>query len=553
MRQVRDLIIGFLLAISLLNSLSIQCQNLILNPSFENAYSDYCFPQTFPESYSIYAEGWTSPTAATPDVFSTKIGNKSCYSAMPWIGIETDPDESHPGNQLPRTGSRFAGIISYSSLPGVKNYREYIQTELSIPLVVGKYYCFKMYVSRGEFTKYAINNLGVYFGDFIPLKYNFRTNLALNPQILFKQVLINGTDWVELSATIRATTPATSMIIGNFSPDEDLIIQEPPGGIPNKSSFFSAYYFIDDVSLELVPDPYQLTFAGSNVVCENSKTSLSLDGQYDYVTWSDYADTTKILVTGNYLNIKQTATTKYYLRARKCGLEIRDTVSIKTLPIPKVDLGRDTTICVNTQLMLSSGTVGIAYEWQDKSTQSDFTVTKAGIYSLQVLNTYFCTNSDTIQVSVRNLPLANLGEDLLVCNEFPQLTANNGDSYLWSTGSNDAEFHPDQAGTYWVQITNQCGVSRDTLRIYSFKDLFIPNVVTLNQDTLNAKLTFRGIGNFYTSSLHIVDRWGNEIYTNSNYHGSWPTPEEEVPEGTYYYLVDFPGCRSYKGWLRVIR
>ncbi len=527
-------------------------QNLVKNPSFEIGV-DVCEPNFSGNDFPSLAVNWSCPSAGTSDLYSTQISDKTCYSHMPYAGADRSLSQLHIGSQLPRTGNRFAGIFCYDSPNGeVRDYKEYIQAELTEALIPGEFYCFKMYVSRAEFGRFATNNIGAYFGNFIPFNANINTELQVTPQIVFKQVIKESNDWVELSTHFRVKEAARYMIIGNFTKDKDLTIEQ----VTDANSLInsnSAYYFIDDVSVVRIMTPSKLTFLGEKVICSNSTTNLTVIGDYDNVIWSSFADTIKVISSGNTLAIRQATTTKYLARAIKCGLTLRDTITIQSLHIPQIDLGRDTILCKDSSLKLDAGMDGNRYQWQDNSTEQFFNVTKAGTYSVKVTNADNCSNIDYIKVSTRNPPKADLGVDTLVCGILPKLFANEGDTYLWSTGVTDSVFQPTTSGRYWVQISNRCGFSKDTIQIYTFNDLFIPNVLTLNQDSLNAKFIMRGIGDTYQSSLRVVDRWGNEIYTNSDYDGSWPTPEQEIPEGTYYYLVDFPGCRSYKGWLQIIK
>ena len=145
---------NFLIIFLLLPSF-MWAQNLVPNPSFECGV-DLCSPTQDASMYGYYACNWSCPTLGTSDVLSTQL-SKDCFSAMPY-------DESvphfHTGSQLPRTGNRFAGIVTYA---GSSGFREYIQVQIDEPLVPGEDYCFEMYVSLGEEVAFASNNLGSSF------------------------------------------------------------------------------------------------------------------------------------------------------------------------------------------------------------------------------------------------------------------------------------------------------------------------------------------------------------------------------------------------------
>jgi hypothetical protein len=53
-------------------------------------------------------------------------------------------------------------------------------------------------------------------------------------------------------------------------------------------------------------------------------------------------------------------------------------------------------------------------------------------------------------------------------------------------------------------------------------------------------------------SLLIFNRWGDEIYSNSDYKGNWPTVQPNLTSGVYYYVFYYSKCFS-KGWIQLIR
>ena len=64
-------------------------------------------------------------------------------------------------------------------------------------------------------------------------------------------------------------------------------------------------------------------------------------------------------------------------------------------------------------------------------------------------------------------PKLNLGPDTTLCpGDSILLNAKSScATYLWQNGSTDSAFEVHTAGTYWVQVTNQCGINRDTIII----------------------------------------------------------------------------------------
>ncbi len=78
--------------------------------------------------------------------------------------------------------------------------------------------------------------------------------------------------------------------------------------------------------------------------------------------------------------------------------------------------------------------------------------------------------------------------------------------------------------------------------------LFIPNLITPNNDGKNDVFEIRGLPN--DSELVIYNSWGNSVYQNSNYDNKWDPSSDDV--GIYYYELKLKNGESYKGWLQVL-
>ena len=112
-------------------------------------------------------------------------------------------------------------------------------------------------------------------------------------------------------------------------------------------------------------------------------------------------------------------------------------------------------------------------------------------------------------------------------------------------------------GTYRLEaVRNHCNFTSDTYEaeIALSDSMFIPNVVTPNNDGLNDRLELY-FNNDLPQHLTILNRWGQVIYENRQYSGSWP--EEEIRSGIYYYQLRYqtpcyPNPAPLNGWVQVI-
>jgi hypothetical protein len=539
----------------ILTSTSLLGQNLVPNPSFECGVG-ICGYTTYAPDFGTYACEWSCPSGGTSDVFSTLISDKTCYSAIPGIGPES------VASQLPRTGTRYAGIYTYSgSTDGPNSYREYLQVKLTTPLIPGEFYCAEMYVYCTPKYNFSCNNLGMYFsGDLVFVDGKLNT-LTYSPQIIEKNVINDTVHWVKVSGVFKATSPIKYLLIGNFSMDTETIAIVN-NTAPGHTKY--AYYFVDDVSVEHFVLPNYAPM-GKTKICEGESTTLKVTPGFSDVTWTTLADTLTILSKKDSLTLTPQITTQYRVEVRNCNLSLKDTITVTVDTFLKVNLGKDTTICEGSSIILNAGALfGSQYSWQDESNNQYLNVNKAGKYSVSVSNPYNnCIGYDEINISVETVPKIELGNDMLICKEYSPLKAGGGyESYQWSTGSTDSIFTPFQPGRYAVTVGNQCGQSIDSINIYSASDIFIPNVLTLNGDKLNEEFKIGVVEDqaqnqnasfLVPGKLVVFNRWGNEIFSDSHYTNGWPPLNSDLEYGVYYFVLTYLNCPSYKGWIHVLR
>ncbi|MBT8220783.1 MAG: hypothetical protein KJP00_13215, partial [Bacteroidia bacterium] len=125
-------------------------QNLIPNPGFES-FSAYPVGWFYTgKHFSNVVKYWSSPTAASPDAYG------------PNIFVPTFWKDKGFGMADPHSGAAMAGITVYGCQDGKPHCREYIQTPLIEPLVVGQRYGFSMWIRKLE-SGFDIKSFGVSF------------------------------------------------------------------------------------------------------------------------------------------------------------------------------------------------------------------------------------------------------------------------------------------------------------------------------------------------------------------------------------------------------
>jgi len=211
------------------------CQNLVLNPSFEDFYD--C-----PRDISLFhrnVKHWTIPNNGTTDYFN------ACSKKMGFKNFN--------GNQIARTGHGYAGIYTYFK----KDYREYIQGTLKSTLERGKKYQVKFYISLAENSRFALKEFGMMMTS---EKYNAsKSKININakhfanriPNLKFrptfsKEFYDNDKTWMEVSFMYTADGFENYFAIGNFNSNSDT--KKSKARSTGYESF--SYYYIDDVSIE---------------------------------------------------------------------------------------------------------------------------------------------------------------------------------------------------------------------------------------------------------------------------------------------------------------
>ena len=51
--------------------------------------------------------------------------------------------------------------------------------------------------------------------------------------------------------------------------------------------------------------------------------------------------------------------------------------------------------------------------------------------------------------------------------------------------------------------------------------------------------------------MQVYNRWGNRVFESDNYNGDWKG--DNLPDGTYYYVVNGSDGQVYTGFLELLR
>jgi gliding motility-associated-like protein len=108
-------------------------------------------------------------------------------------------------------------------------------------------------------------------------------------------------------------------------------------------------------------------------------------------------------------------------------------------------------------------------------------------------------------------------------------------------------------GTYSAFVTNtdNCTNSADFVVVNNYCS--IQKGISINNDGFNDVFELSNLGVKY---VQIFNRYGMKVYSKSNYTNEWDGKSddgEELPDGTYYYVIDRNNGESITGWIYINR
>lgn len=467
----------FYLLLLLLTPFLSWSQNLVPNPSFENTGTVPCSWITTQGGFVSGMNNWTLPTNGTSDIFSMNVAT-TCYSHC------FSTNGSAIGGQLPRTGNIMSSILTYGAGCGWQpDYREYLQVQLTSPLIVGQTYYAEMYVSACDYSQDRSNNLGFYFSD-VPINVGVCTELNFVPQVNETTVITDSVNWVPISGTFVATSPAQYLIIGNFYDNANTTFVQD-ASLPS----INARYFVDDVYVEevnLVTEPC-LTVSNDTTVCPGTPLTLLADSD-SLIGWATTNAPGTLISVDSTLSIIADSNVSYFVYATCDTL----TVTVTVPPIPQVDLGNDTTLCSGGNVLLDATFPGASYLWQDNSSNATLNVTQSGTYWVQLSDTCGNIVSDSINIVFDTLPNILPINDTSICSSSLPLnitaTATNYDTIFWSNGVGGVNTTSITGfGNYSVQAQNVCGNAIQSFSIDSLPPVSIQSIQDIDTCLLNGQ------------------------------------------------------------------
>jgi len=320
-----------------------------------------------------------------------------------------------------------------------------------------------------------------------------------------------------------------------------------------------------DFEIELVATPNNLT-------------------ELHQISYDWYQNGVQLPHTGSSYLVTESGTYTVVVAELGCGSS--GTVTVELVPEFAVELGDDMEDCGVLEYQLVANiesdetldTNEVSYLWSTGETSPSITVTDTDLYWVEV--TYFgCVETDDIFVVLADAPEISLGdetmfkcpnEDILLSVTF--LNEVQGDvQYTWFynggvTGGNSPELSVSDYGIYKVEVEVDGCIEEAEIEVVPYANNencvitqgLSPGGSLGQNDSLDLQFLSDRTG---ISVLQIFNRHGLLVYEHRDYRDEWEGQGqggEELPTGTYFYVIHFSGSdpiygSQTNGWIYINR
>ncbi|MBR5984100.1 MAG: T9SS type A sorting domain-containing protein [Bacteroidales bacterium] len=268
-----------------------------------------------------------------------------------------------------------------------------------------------------------------------------------------------------------------------------------------------------------------VTISGEPSICVGGATTLVAEGGVSYL-WSTG-------FPGQSINVSEAGTYSVVATGAN-GCTTSASMVVVQYSAPEVSISGNTTVCEGSSETLTA-TGGVSYVWSTGETTSAISVNAFGIYSVIATGNGGCTSTANVTVFVASAPTPTINGDLHICDGEPTtLTANGGETYMWSNGSTSNSINVSNGGTYSVIATNENGctamVSANVVAGYS-----VTNAISETTDS-----EFVWNGQTYTESGDYV-----QTFTAANGCDSVVTLHLTVNSVQYYNIFVISNNNAY--------
>ncbi|MCP4459084.1 MAG: PKD domain-containing protein [Cytophagales bacterium] len=340
---------------------------------------------------------------------------------------------------------------------------------------------------------------------------------------------------------------------------------------------------IESVSDEVDIFPLPVPDFNVEAVCDGEE-SLFFDassissGLIESYLWDfgDLTNSTSQNPSKQYLNPGSYNVTLTITSEDGCQQAITKGVVVEEVPVANFEISNvcfgDAVLITNTSI---DNSLPLTFDWDfgdgttSVATNPVHTYSEAGVHTISLTATSGAGCLDIIEktVIVYATPEVDAGEDITISlGESIVLNAQGGDNYQWHPieGLSNSSIpnpiaRPLEDTDYVVLVTDQFGCqNEDTVRVTVQEDFKIVanNIFTPDGNGQNDQWIIQNADAFERVEVRVYDRYGKLVFEDNDYQNDWEgTFDKDIlPDGTYYYLITFPGANNkYNGAITILR
>ncbi len=316
---------------------------------------------------------------------------------------------------------------------------------------------------------------------------------------------------------------------------------------------------------------------GEASLFENRSTSAS--GTISNYLWNfgDLTSSTQENPTKQYLNAEVYTVSLTTTTTNNCSQTVTGQAVVSDLPVANFEVDN---VCFGTPIQLRNLStiaqpIALSYVWTFGDGNTSVATNPSHLYSapgtyeitLTTASGVSCVGTFARSVTVHATPQVDAGADTTISRGGSvQLEATGGANYQWQplAGLSDSDIanpvaRPFETTDYTVTVTDTFGcTNRDTVRVALAEDFRVTpyNVFTPDGNGRNDAWVIQNAEAFDQVQVRVYDRFGVLVFADDDYQNNWQGARgtDILPDGTYYYLVSFPGTDvKYNGSLTIIR
>ena len=373
----------------------------------------------------------------------------------------------------------------------------------------------------------------------------------------------DGSGWIDLNhlddtlivQNVNVTTQYRAIVANNSCPNDTTPI----------------------ISLIIIGDTEGGDLEENDWVCvEGNEGVIELSGRVgDVAQWEssinngvDWQPIANIEDSLAFLNLTETTSFRVLVEGFNCPSVYSDTVVINTYAaIVDIAAAGPVGFCIGDSVRLDAvPTDHSAYSWNIGVNSSDIVVDSSGWYIVDIVDSNNCVATDSILITVFDLPIIYAGNDTTISlGEEALLLATGAQDYEWSPNTYldnpflaDPRSHAADSITYFVVGTDTNGcVSEDTVKVYTMIDykFTFMNAITPNDDGFNDFWVIENADAYAESELIILNRYGSVVHEEKSYKNDWQGTSngKQLPDGVYYYVFSIPNTpfETVKGYINI--